>query len=46
MEEHESADGWIGQLTIKTNECNYKKCDRYLKEKFINGINDDSQDYH
>ena len=39
-EEHESAKDQMGQLGIKANECKYKKYDRYLKEQFLNGIND------
>ena len=31
----------MGHLRIKANECNYKEHDRWLKEQFINGINDD-----
>ena len=37
----ESAEEWIGHLRVKENECNYKKDDRWLKEQFIKGINDE-----
>ena len=38
-ERNENAEGWMGHLRIKANECGYKDKDRKLKEQFINGIN-------
>ena len=37
--ENESTWEWMGRLHIKAAECNYKDCDRQLKEQFINNIN-------
>ena len=31
----------MGRLHIKTADCNYKKDNRWLKEHFINGINNE-----
>ena len=39
--ENESAEEWMGLFRTKANECNYKECDRQLKEQFRKGINDE-----
>ena len=36
----ENAEAWMGRLRVAASECNYKECDRQLKEQFINGLGD------
>ena len=43
-EENENAMKWMCYLRIKINKCGYRGKDRRIKEKFINGINDDEWD--
>ena len=41
----ENAEAWMGRLRVAASECNYKECDRQLKEQFIHGLgNKDMQD--
>ena len=38
---NDMAEEWMGRLRMKGAECEYKEDDSHLKEKFMNGINDD-----
>ena len=35
-----NAEEWMGRLQVSVIECNYKGCDRLLKEQFIHGLGD------
>ena len=36
----ENAEAWMGRLRVAASKCNYKECDRQLKEQFIHGLGD------
>ena len=40
--EGESAEEWMGRLSVAAAECNYREVDRQLKEPFMHGLNDKS----
>ena len=34
----ENAEAWMGGLRVAASKCNYKECDRQMKEQFIHGL--------
>ena len=38
--DRENPEAWMGRLRVAASKCNYKECDRQLKEQFIHDLGD------